>query len=980
VKILASIFLFCCLSASAATNWITLIGTNLNLGGQGVVDQTIWTLTDTADAEAPCYMGWMYPSYTSVTGLVQLNRTFPIGWYAVIPYIQLYSSSPTFTVAAGGGSTNWTLANDAWRGEWQLPRHFYASSTFSNLNITLHKSLAAGETEKALLFAIHLTGYTNHVVDKFGQLVDLEWIPGAGTNVFRAGNILENSSFEVGMRHGWWNETFVGRTNLDGLIITDSHSGTYASQLRYRQSLRTRVHTYRSNAVYTASWWVKGTNASNTKIEYGWVNSFTPPTGYTNPWPSVSTKLIGTSWTRVSLTNVAYHYPESEFYFYIGINNDNGLDTVSIDDVQIEEGDAPSTYAPVRAIEVAFVTTNAMAIYTDGQSLTAGLRAYNSTANNSNVTAAWNIYDSDNRWVTNGTATFTATASIVTTNSIAINPGGRFGTFSLISATHEYPDELSFSVVRAPRNAGTNSVIGSGTTATYGTNGSLKYFAAAKLPAAGWGRLFSHSGVFSWDKVENATDNTFVWNFPDAALDAINNSGVQWLGTLYERPTWDDNTFPNQTAWRDYVSNVVTRYKSSVKYWEIDNEPQYAFSSLYGTLLGATNYGIMLSNAVQVIRLIDPTLIIGGFGGATETNWIDAVRQYYGGNLAAKIDFVCVHMYPGGESKTAALKAFCDGLPLWNTESGTKTKGSLRGMDANPVYYSGGIYDWTEAARYFLSMQTRINEQAHCIFTTLGDGGPGSKFFYYESRLWANDFDHQYSDVEQDDSMRPMGSAMAAMGWFLDNFTVSANLSKPGVPIYAWTVGGTNVAALWVTAETNQTMTGSVSGAVWDLFGNQIQATATSVVLARRPVYITSTSAWATFTNAVGASTFAGSANTTAPRLLVLQGRAIPTNQVQLRFAALDDVNWPQVYSAGVEYRYSLGGESFSGWSGESTYIRTVGTSETLVVESRDSIGNTSSASGTIYNDGFFEPPADSSPSPFSPRIFGRPPTRGMRR
>jgi hypothetical protein len=958
------------------TNWITIIATNLNLTGQGAVDGfSYWSLTDSTDTPVPTFMGWMKAGYTSVTGLVQIGRSFDPGWYVVIPYLQRYSTTPDMTVEAGGGSVRWTTTNEAWRGEWQQPQLFNASVAFSNLAIRLDKNIDIGTDDKGLLYAIHLTSYTNHAVDKFENLVDLEYVPGGVTNIFKAGNILENSSFELGWRHGWWNATDSGRTNLSGLIVSDPHSGTYAALLRYQQALRTRVQTLRSNHVYTFSFWVKGTNASNTKIEYGYANVFTPPSGYTDPWPAATTKLIGTSWTRVSLTNVALHYPESQFYYYVGINNDNGLDTVSIDDIQLEEGDATTTYAPVRAIEVAFATTNAMATYIEGQSLTAGLRAYNSTVNNSNITVAWNIYDSDNRWVTNGTATFTATASIVTTNSISIDPGGKFGTFSLISATHAYPDELSFSVVRAPRNAGTNAVTGTHHSVSFGTNGALLYYAQAMRPTAEWGRMFSHAGGGSWDKVENGSDNAFVWNLLDSQMHAVSNSGCKFFLTLYQRPSWDSSAYPNQTAWRDYVSNTVSRVGTvtNIIGYEIDNEPQ-------GRNLTGLEYATMLSNAIQVIRIVDPTALIIACGGMTETNQLGEVRRYLAGNsfATAGCDAVAVHMYPGGESKTADLKLWCDGLPMWNTESGSKTKGSVRGLDVNPIYYLDGIYPWVEASRYFWSQQTRINEQAQCMLTCLGAGC--SKFIYYESRLWANDFDHQYSDIEQDDSLRPMATIRAATGWFLDGFTVSANLSKTGVPIYAWTVGGTNVAALWVTAETNQTMTGSVSGTVWDLYGNQIQATATSVVLARRPVYITSTSAWAMFTNAVGASSFSGSANTTAPKLIVLQGRPVSTNQVQLRFAALDDVNWPQVYSAGVEYRYSLAGESFSGWSGESTYVRTVGTSETLVVESRDSIGNTSSASGTIYNDGFFEPPADSSPSPFSPRIFGQPPTRGMRR
>jgi hypothetical protein len=233
---------------------------------------------------------------------------------------------------------------------------------------------------------------------------------------------LENSSFEMGLRHGWWNETAFGRTNLSGLINTDPHSGTYAVTLNYSQFIRSRVHSLRSNHVYTFSFWIKGTNSALTWIDYGFVNPFVPPSGYTNPWPSISAKQIGTSWTRVTLTNIAYHYPQSDFYVFVGVNNNSPNDTLILDDVQLEEGDAATTYAPRRAIEVAFVSTNNSFIYTEGQPLTAQLLVVNTTGNASNVTVGWDIFDGENLVATNLSATVTAAPNSVTTNWVSIDP------------------------------------------------------------------------------------------------------------------------------------------------------------------------------------------------------------------------------------------------------------------------------------------------------------------------------------------------------------------------------------------------------------------------------------------------------------------------------------------------------------------------------------------------------------------------------
>lgn len=89
-----------------------------------------------------------------------------------------------------------------------------------------------------------------------------------------------------------------------------------------------------------------------------------------------------------------------------------------------------------------------------------------------------------------------------------------------------------------------------------------------------------HVGVvrveFDWPFIEPSR-GTFRWSRADEIVLAANKYGVQLQPVLLFTPSWAGSSYiraPTSTAsWTQFVEKVVSRYKNSVHYWELWNEP-----------------------------------------------------------------------------------------------------------------------------------------------------------------------------------------------------------------------------------------------------------------------------------------------------------------------------------------------------------------------------------------------------------------------
>ncbi|MDW8026496.1 MAG: endo-1,4-beta-xylanase, partial [Armatimonadota bacterium] len=106
------------------------------------------------------------------------------------------------------------------------------------------------------------------------------------------------------------------------------------------------------------------------------------------------------------------------------------------------------------------------------------------------------------------------------------------------------------------------------------------------------------------------------WEFSlaDNIVKSAKANNLQVLGIFLYLAPWASARPPSTRAfpikdirhWRDYVREVVKRYKGEVKYWEVYNE--FASFSENGT---PKDYADLVRNAYEVAKEVDPTCKVG---------------------------------------------------------------------------------------------------------------------------------------------------------------------------------------------------------------------------------------------------------------------------------------------------------------------------------------------------------------------------------
>ena len=191
----------------------------------------------------------------------------------------------------------------------------------------------------------------------------------------------------------------------------------------------------------------------------------------------------------------------------------------------------------------------------------------------------------------------------------------------------------------------------------------------------------------------------------DTQLNHFARAGVPVLGSLAGTPAWAANksaeeeasvprtsAVPKPELFRSYVQAVVKHYSSSVRAWELWNEPsQDVFFA--GT---PQEYAALAKIARTEITAMDPQalLVVGGFT-ATEVDWQQAAAQAGALAVADVISFHYGADIPlpaaGGVAEyLATLTALIDrfhslasnttNLRLWNSEGGTRDSTFLVNM------------------------------------------------------------------------------------------------------------------------------------------------------------------------------------------------------------------------------------------------------------------------------------------------------------
>lgn len=132
----------------------------------------------------------------------------------------------------------------------------------------------------------------------------------------------------------------------------------------------------------------------------------------------------------------------------------------------------------------------------------------------------------------------------------------------------------------------------------------------------------------------------------DAALAAMKARNIEPIVILcYGHPSYDGQTGPSSAAGRkafgDYAVAAAQRYKDSITYWEIWNEPN--LEQFWGTTPNAENYARLVNEVAPRIRAADPSSrIIGGATSLIDNTYLESCFQV---GMLDSVDIITIHPY-----------------------------------------------------------------------------------------------------------------------------------------------------------------------------------------------------------------------------------------------------------------------------------------------------------------------------------------------
>ncbi|MEW5843539.1 MAG: hypothetical protein AB1775_09790 [Bacteroidota bacterium] len=203
--------------------------------------------------------------------------------------------------------------------------------------------------------------------------------------------------------------------------------------------------------------------------------------------------------------------------------------------------------------------------------------------------------------------------------------------------------------------------------------------------------------TFDWSEIQpspNSFDENYI-SVMEKNIDALKGDGFEVIAMLLWSPKWASSySFadidsakhwaPADTSiWKNFVGNIVSRFKDKVHYWEIWNEQDGSyFNTSPGTFQNisrASAYSQFLKSGYRKIKSIDPDskILFGGLTSEAASNplkkeFMDSLFIRY--NAADFIDIMNIHVYVNAKSLVDTLSDRWDkyrltGKAFWITET-----------------------------------------------------------------------------------------------------------------------------------------------------------------------------------------------------------------------------------------------------------------------------------------------------------------------
>jgi len=196
---------------------------------------------------------------------------------------------------------------------------------------------------------------------------------------------------------------------------------------------------------------------------------------------------------------------------------------------------------------------------------------------------------------------------------------------------------------------------------------------------------------FNWQQLEPAKGQ-FKWGRTDQLVEFCDQESLYILGILSYSSEWASSApadapgtheyYPpaNLDDWKNYVTEVVKRYKNKIKHWQVWNEQDTGF---WKPKPDAAAYASLLKTTYETIKSIDPeaVVVLGGINGNSK----DYLQSLMDNGAVSYFDKLAVHPYTLASPENADLAGRLSGLnkiittaggkqKMWVTEMGWDTK------------------------------------------------------------------------------------------------------------------------------------------------------------------------------------------------------------------------------------------------------------------------------------------------------------------
>lgn len=281
--------------------------------------------------------------------------------------------------------------------------------------------------------------------------------------------------------------------------------------------------------------------------------------------------------------------------------------------------------------------------------------------------------------------------------------------------------------------------------------------------------------------------------------------GVEWAST---KPAGADgdaaNYAPKLEPWLAYVRENVARYKDSITYWEVWNEPNIGFwlstDDEYVELLKATYSAAKEANP-------ECQVLMGGTAGAP----VDYIRMLYQAGCKGSFDVVNIHPYQYPTAPDAGLADAIGAVrkvmteyddaakPIWITEIGYPNHTGTSGVD----------------------LRTQAAYLARTYVIALSSGV--EKLFWYDYQNGTDPAynEHNFGIVFADNTPKPCLHALRTTADLLEGRSLVTRIASREAVGYLFAAGPDRVLVAWATGDQ-----GSLSvpfggeGREFDLMGN----------------------------------------------------------------------------------------------------------------------------------------------------------------